>query len=110
MSTKPTALQPADLAACDLVLQTALAKISAKATKAVIACRYRDNGNGTVTDYDTGLQWEQKNSPDSIAYFPNPHDVDNVYTWSATGQLADGQIVTEFLSLSQWECPGAFWS
>ena len=40
--------------------RTQLAKINAKATKAAIACRYGDNGDGTVTDYDTGLQWEQK--------------------------------------------------
>jgi len=100
--------KPADLAQCLTKLQTALTKITAKATKAVIPCRYRDNGNGTVTDYDTGLQWEQKNSPEGIAYFPNPHDFDNRYTWSTGTGLADGQIVTEFLSRLNGSAPALF--
>jgi len=33
---------------------------SAKATKAAIACRYRDNADSTITDYDTGLMWDKK--------------------------------------------------
>jgi len=87
----------ADLAQCLTKLQTALAKITAKATKAAIACRYRDNGDGTVIDYDTGLQWEQKNDFTSTN---NPHDVANTYTWSR-GQgsnLADGRVFTDFLA------------
>jgi hypothetical protein len=33
-----------------------------------------------------------------VAYFPNPHDVENVYTWSAgAASLADGEVFTEFL-------------
>ena len=61
-----------------------------------------------MTDFDTGLQWEQKNSPDGIAYFPSPHDADNSYTWSTTGVLADGQIVTEFLSRLNGSAPALF--
>jgi len=52
--------KPADPTRCQTKYQDAFAKITAKATKAAIACRYGDNGDGTVTDYDTGLQWEQK--------------------------------------------------
>jgi len=44
-----------------------------------IACRYGDNGDGTVTDYDTGLQWEQKTDDASV------HDKDNTYAWSDGG-------------------------
>ena len=100
--------KPTDLAKCEAKFRDALAKITAKAAKAMIPCRYRDNGDGTVTDYDTGLQWEQKNSPDAIAYFPNPHDFDNRYTWSTGTGLADGQIVTEFLSRLNGSAPALF--
>ena len=61
--------------------------------------RYVDNGDGTVTDNYTGLQWEQKNSAGGGADLTNPHDVDNAYTWSIspTG-AADGTAYTDFLS------------
>lgn len=45
---------------------------------------YSDNGDGTITDNNTGLQWEKKSDDDSI------HDVDTTYTGyrlrSATSQ------------------------
>jgi len=50
----------ADLAKCQTTFQSALTKIDDKATKAEIGCRYRDNGDGTITDFDTGLMWEKK--------------------------------------------------
>jgi hypothetical protein len=40
--------------------------------------RFEDNGDGTVTDHQTGLQWEQKVSPGGG--LADPHDVDNVYS------------------------------
>jgi hypothetical protein len=52
--------KPVDLATCDTALQAALAKITAKATKAAIVCRYLDNSDSTITDFDTGLMWEKK--------------------------------------------------
>jgi len=52
--------KPADLGKCQTKFQAALPKITAAAAKAGIACRYQDNGDGTVIDYDTGLQWEKK--------------------------------------------------
>ena len=50
----------ADLAKCQTKFDERLAKLDEKATKAMIACRYGDNGDGTVTDYDTGLQLGEK--------------------------------------------------
>jgi Protein of unknown function (DUF1566) len=53
----------ADPAKCQTKFDTKLATLSAQATAAAIACRYGVNTGtqaGTVTDYDTGLQWEQK--------------------------------------------------
>ena len=91
--------KPADLALCLTKLQAALAKITAKATKAVIPCRYRDNGDGTVTDYDTGLQWEKKDGADGAPDLGNPHDVDNRYSWSLTANIfRTGTAFTDFLA------------
>jgi Protein of unknown function (DUF1566) len=52
----------ADPVKCQTKFQDALASIRGKATAAAIACRYRDNGDSTVTDLDTGLMWERKNA------------------------------------------------
>jgi hypothetical protein len=41
-----------------------------------------DNGDGTVTDPDTGLMWETKDGDDGIADPSNLHDVDNRYSWA----------------------------
>ncbi|MFN8641781.1 MAG: hypothetical protein U0802_09040 [Candidatus Binatia bacterium] len=41
--------------------------------------RFIDNGDGTVTDTRTGLQWEQKEDADGEANYGNPHDVDSTY-------------------------------
>ena len=78
--------KPTDLAKCQTKFQEKLTKITAKATKALIPCRYGDNGDGTVTDYDTGLQWEQK-TPDPPypgalpCFLSDEHCVNFTYTW-----------------------------
>jgi Protein of unknown function (DUF1566) len=54
--------------------------------------RFVDNGDGTVTDTETGLMWEQKDDAGGI------HDQDNLYTWSATGTGPDGTAFTTFLA------------
>jgi len=55
--------------------------------------RFEDNGDGTVTDWLTGLQWEKKTDDASV------HDKDNLYSWSATqvSTAADGTAFTSFL-------------
>jgi hypothetical protein len=40
---------------------------------------YTDNGDGTVTDNDTGLMWEKKSDDGGL------HDKDNGYPWSGSG-------------------------
>ena len=54
--------------------------------------RFVDNGNGTITDNQTGLTWEKKDDAGGI------HDKDNSYTWSSTGTAADGTAFTSFLA------------
>ncbi len=55
--------------------------------------RFVDNGDGTITDRVTGLQWEQKTDDGSL------HDKDNMYSWSLElGQTAPtGTLFTRFL-------------
>src|SRR4029434_2147304 len=36
---------------------------------------YTDNGDGTITDNNTGLMWEKQSQDGSI------HDVNNTYSW-----------------------------
>jgi hypothetical protein len=84
----------ADPAKCQTKFDEKLAKLTAQATKAVIACRYGVNGDGTATDYDTGLQWEQKTDDGTTV-----HDKDNLYTWNTAfgGTTPNGTAFTAFL-------------
>ncbi len=57
--------------------------------------RFVDNGDGTVTDTQTGLMWEKKSDDDSI------HDKDNQYSWSLSDSswgYWDGTVFTDFLA------------
>ena len=65
--------------------------------------RFVDNGDGTVTDNETGLQWEKK-----IAGSGCLHCVDDVYTWCVdadsnvfcdNGGIPDGTAFTGFLTM-----------
>jgi hypothetical protein len=62
--------------------------------------RLVDNGDGTVTDNLTGLQWEKKTNDATV------HDAANVYTWCLDANsdgtcdkagAADGPVFTDFL-------------
>jgi hypothetical protein len=46
------------------------------------ATRYVDNADGTITDNQTGLQWEKKLKLDSTQDFINLQDADNTYKWA----------------------------
>lgn len=55
---------------------------------------YTDNGDGTITDNNTGLMWEKKSDDGSV------HDWDNSYTWGMTSSpyTMNGTMVTSFLA------------
>ena len=55
--------------------------------------RFADNGDGTVTDNQTGLQWEKK-----VAGSGCPHCVNDTYQWTSTGTAPDGGAFTSFLN------------
>jgi Protein of unknown function (DUF1566) len=60
--------------------------------------RFVDNGDGTVTDNQTGLMWEKKTTPSPT---PSVNNVDNFYSWSSSGTAADGTLFTDFLATMQ---------
>lgn len=62
-----------------------------------VGARFVDNGDGTVIDNLTTLQWERKSNLDGTPNFSDPHDADNTYPWSATTTAADGTVYTGFL-------------
>jgi hypothetical protein len=99
--------KPAAPEACQTTFNNALTKIDAQATAAAIACRYGVNGDGTATDYDTGLQWEQKENPDPFLNPADPHHANYEYSWCAgpfplgnctnLSNPPDGTAFTDFL-------------
>jgi hypothetical protein len=74
-----------DASACESKFDAAMAKVGA-------ACRYLDNGDGTVTDLDTGLMWQKTDDAGGLT------DKGNVYTWSDSGTAPDGTAFTVFLA------------
>jgi hypothetical protein len=85
--TKRVLGKTAKLDACATKRNEKLQKIDAKALKAAIACRFQNSGDGTVTDYDTGLQWERKTgrtiigSPNFFCTGDLTHCVNDTVTW-----------------------------
>jgi hypothetical protein len=69
--------------------------------RAGAALSYTDNGDGTITDNNTGLMWEKKDDSGGI------HDKDNTYDWGTVlpPYTMNGTMVTDFLvTLNTPEC------
>ena len=67
---------------CRLKYAATWVRLQAQATGTGTTCdhsRFDINGDGTVTDRLTGIQWERKTDDLSV------HDKDDIYTWSAGG-------------------------
>jgi hypothetical protein len=74
---------PSNSSQCTTKFRERLMRLTERADNTGIPCRYEDRGDGTILDYDTGLQWEKKTS--AVGSGPNPadlHDVDNTYVWA----------------------------
>src|SRR5947208_5810553 len=69
---------------------------------------YVDNGDGTVTDNQTGLMWEKKTGTVGTANPSDVHDVNNTYTWSAASPFTDpsGTLFTTFLATLNLDASG----
>ena len=62
--------------------------------------RYRDNGNGTITDKNTLLTWEKKSDDGTI------HDKDTTYTWDdAFAVHVAGLNAANFAGRDDWRLP-----
>ena len=65
----------------------------------VVGPRFQDNGDGTISDHQTGLMWEKKTGEIGVKpETPDIHDVNNRYYWSgfpSTDQ--DGTVFADFL-------------
>lgn len=69
-----------DQAKCQAVFAKQLTKLREQATAAAIPCRYADNGDNTVTDFDTGLMWVKLVALDGVPQ-ANVLDADNRWDW-----------------------------
>jgi len=71
---------------------------------------YRDNGDGTITDRNTRLDWEKKLAATDGACTAadqenrSVHCVNNTYDWSATVPNPDGTLFTDFLARLNNRC------
>ena len=86
--SKEVAGRTPDFARCEARFQATIL-----AAERIADCRWLENGDGTATDLNTGLQWELKTDDGSI------HDVDDMYTWTGTAPYTDpsGTAFVEFL-------------
>jgi hypothetical protein len=68
-----------------------------------LARAYVDNGDGTITDSDTGLMWERLINDGSV------HDVDNTYSWldAFNVKLAALNDGAGFAGHTDWRLPNA---
>ena len=101
-----------DTAKCQTAFETSLAKTDSKAARAGTPCRYGDNGDGTITDYATGLQWEQKTGGVAAGGFVgfclagDPHCVNDIYNWSDAHAFVSGTTLTGSTVVSPFVGPG----
>jgi len=78
--------------------QSCLSDATCPATETCSSPRFIDNGNGTVTDKRTCLVWEKKTGTVGSPNPLDPHDVNNLYTWSTGAPWNfDGSASTVFL-------------
>jgi hypothetical protein len=62
--------------------------------------QYVDNGDGTITDANTGLTWEKLSDDGTI------HDRDNVYTWNDASDVKVATLnATSFAGHGDWRLP-----
>ena len=77
----------ADPAKCQATFDRKAEMLRAEAAASAVPCRYRDNGDNTVTDFDTGLMWVRQ-----VALDGNPSafilDADDTFPWQAAAETA----------------------
>lgn len=68
---------------------------------------FSNNGNGTVTDNNTGLMWELKTAEDNNVNYSNPNDADNNYSWENAQSAVDDLNAMNYAGRSDWRLPTA---
>ena len=104
-----------DPAKCQATFDLKVEKLRAQAAATAVQCRYRDNGDNTVTDFDTGLMWAKQFALDGA---PSAFilDADNALFWQAAaaalgslaGTSSDGATLTPMPgngSYTDWRLP-----
>ena len=64
-----------------------------------------DNGDGTVSDENTGLMWEVKGVSDGSADPGNPNDPDNTYSWNELSDFIILLNASNHKGYSDWRIP-----
>jgi hypothetical protein len=94
-----------DPAKCQARFEEALARITAKGVQAGVACRFGDNGDDTVTDFDTGLMWEKKTGA-NVFMSATWGDAMGNFISSCNGKSADGLTLGSGCSVyHDWRVP-----
>lgn len=94
--------QPANRARCQERFASILDSLRTQAANSAIPCRYRDNGDNTVTDFDTGLMWAKQGAFDGATDVFNVLDLDDTFSLpfaagsaaSLTGTSTTGTSIT----------------
>ena len=68
-------------------------------TQAGAPLAYTDNGDGTITDNNTGLVWAKKSDDGSL------HDWDNTYTWADAFDYVADLNAAQFAGHTDWRLP-----
>ncbi|HEY2387621.1 MAG TPA: DUF1566 domain-containing protein [Candidatus Binatia bacterium] len=71
---------------CDDAWRVTYARLTTRTKSTQAICRFADGGDGTVTDYATGLQWTKLRAPTAYAWAAGAGDV-----------TPDGSIFADFL-------------
>jgi hypothetical protein len=69
------------------------------ATQAGNSLSYQDNGDGTLTDLNTGLQWEKLDDAGGM------HDRDTTYTWANSQNRITALNGANFAGHNDWRLP-----
>jgi len=94
-----------DAAKCHLAFTNARDKADAGAAKKGASCRFVNNGDGTVSDLDTLLMWEQKTVANVDATVPWATAASEAVS-AATGTSANGEQISGGLgSYQDWRLP-----